>query len=481
MKTTLTESKRLRAGQTAIARIALPATGSDDYFDAGYPGLCLRVSHAGRRTWYHFYRSPLDRKLVRRKLGVLPLDDARSAWRKDRELLKDGIDPEEVRRRRVEAAAAERAAAKTYREAVEDYHRRYQVGEAGNASADGVRDALLREGGLRKGADVVDPAWLDRRVDSITAAEVGALVEGIRDGGRKVWANRVYAHLRHFFKWCASPGVGFVARSPMEGLTRPTKEERVRDRWFSADEVAALWRAADWLGVYEGAYLRVILLTGKRKRALAAMHRDEVGADGWWRPRDAKARGKKLHLPIPLPAAALKVVRGLPPLDENPFVFPGRRRDQHLDPGTSLLRKVRAASGVADFYWHACRDTIATHLKDLRVPGNAIRRYLDHAQTRDAHERSYTHDEMAMATEDAAEAWGRYVTLVARRRAWARVSAHLDATDVPEGDARREAQRARKRQFCALLQAGGEPWVRWVTGIARPRPAARTVVPLRRR
>lgn len=470
MKTVLTESKRPRAGETAIARIAPPATGSDDYFDAGHPGLCLRVSHAGRRTWYHFYRSPVDRRLVRRKLGVLPLDDARRAWRKDRDLLRDGTDPEDAKRRRAEAAATERAAAKTYRQAVEDYHRRYQVGEAGNASADGVRDALLREGG----------AWLDRRVDSITGAEVGALVEGIRDDGRKIWANRVYAHLRHFFKWCAGPGVGYVARTPVEGLTRPTKDEPTRERWYSADEVAALWRAADRLGVYEGAYVRTVLLTGKRKRALMAMRWDEVGADGWWRPRNAKARGKKLHLPIPLPAPALKLVRGLPRLDENPFVFAGRKRDQHLDPGTSLIRKVRAASGVADFYWHACRDTIATHLKDLRVPGNAVRRYLDHAQTHDAHERSYSHDEMAMATEDAAEAWGRFVTLVAHARVWAKVAAHLDAGDVPEGDGRREAQRARKREFCALLQAGGAPWTRLVIGIARPRAVGRKVVPLRR-
>lgn len=466
-KTTLTTSRRPAKGETNINRIAPPASGSEDWFDKGYHGLCLRISHGGTRTWCHIYR--IDGKQRRRTLGTYPamsLEAARKAWGEDRELLREGRDPEAERRKRVEEAAAERAAAITFADAVKEYHRRYLVGEAGNASADQVRKALLQE----------CDAWKERRVASITPREIGALVEGIRDGGRPYWANRVFAYLRTFFGWCVRPSVGFVPASPCEGLKRPFEGEEARDRVLTPEEIAALWHGAGKLGVYEGAYVRVLLLTGKRKNALAAMRWEEIGADGWWRPPQPKTKRKpkKTNLPIPLPAPALKIVRSLPQLDDNPYVFAGRRRNGHLDPGSPLQRRLQAASGVEDFFWHAVRHTVATKLSELRVPGNAARRFTDHAQVKDAHE-GYTHDDLADVTHDAADTWGRYVTLVKNRRVWARVSAHLAALDVPEGDRRREAQRARKREFCALIQGGGEPWARWVRSVARQDKRANVV------
>ncbi len=473
-KTRFTESKRPRPDQTAVAAIPLPPTGQVDWFDTDHPGFALRLSYGGARTWVHYYR--LDGKLRRRRLGLWPTMDlpgAIKAYTADRDLLEAGGDPVGERERRKAEAVAERAAARTLRQAVEEYHRRYQVGEKGNVSAGAVLHDLLKAGGLRIDADgnetVVAPAWVNRRVDSITALEIGGLVGGIRDAGHNYAANLLFAHLRHFFKWCAKPDVGFVKTSPATGLTRPFAEPEARTRYYPPEEVAALWHAAGRLGIYEGAFLRVMLLTGKRKNALAAMRRDEIASDGWWKPASAKGLGKKLHMPIPLPKPARQILRDLPPFGENPFVFAGRIKGQHLDPGTPLQKKVQEASGVGDFYWHACRDTIATHMKDLRVPGNAARRFLDHAQTRDAHERSYTHDELIMVTEDAAETWGRWVKLVASRRIWATVYAHLEVGSLPDDDTRREERRARKREFVKLIQVGGTAWTRYIRDIVRGR------------
>ena len=39
-----------------ISRIKPPAKGQVDHFDAGYPGLALRVSYGGSRSWVYFYR-----------------------------------------------------------------------------------------------------------------------------------------------------------------------------------------------------------------------------------------------------------------------------------------------------------------------------------------------------------------------------------------------------------------------------------------
>src|SRR5262249_27959172 len=41
---------------TAVERIRVPATGQADHFDQGYPGLALRVSYGGAKSWVYFYR-----------------------------------------------------------------------------------------------------------------------------------------------------------------------------------------------------------------------------------------------------------------------------------------------------------------------------------------------------------------------------------------------------------------------------------------
>src|SRR5215472_8640794 len=55
---------------TAVERIRVPATGQADHFDQGYPGLALRVSYGGAKSWVYFYR--LFGKQKRLTLGRWP-------------------------------------------------------------------------------------------------------------------------------------------------------------------------------------------------------------------------------------------------------------------------------------------------------------------------------------------------------------------------------------------------------------------------
>src|SRR5438034_6492377 len=78
----------------AVARIKPPAAGQADYFDKGFPGLALRVSYGGAKTWVYFYR--LHGKLRRLTLGrvsALSLSEAREAWREARKLVDRGESP----------------------------------------------------------------------------------------------------------------------------------------------------------------------------------------------------------------------------------------------------------------------------------------------------------------------------------------------------------------------------------------------------
>src|SRR5215475_12262226 len=82
----------------SVARIKPPKQGQVDYFDRGYPGLALRVSYGGAKTWIYFYR--LHGKLRRLSLGRFPgmeLDEARNAWRSARLAVSRGESPAHIR------------------------------------------------------------------------------------------------------------------------------------------------------------------------------------------------------------------------------------------------------------------------------------------------------------------------------------------------------------------------------------------------
>src|SRR5262245_52714583 len=80
-----------------------------DYFDEKEPGLALRVSSAGRKSWTLHYSSPKDGKRVRQALGLYPqtsLAAARTLALEAKSYLDKGIDPRD-------ALAADAASAMT--------------------------------------------------------------------------------------------------------------------------------------------------------------------------------------------------------------------------------------------------------------------------------------------------------------------------------------------------------------------------------
>src|SRR5262245_56523075 len=78
----------------SVERMRPPARGQIEIFDRGYPGLVLRVSYGGGKSWGMFYR--YGGRLRRLTLGHFPamtLAMAREAWREARRLVAMGQDP----------------------------------------------------------------------------------------------------------------------------------------------------------------------------------------------------------------------------------------------------------------------------------------------------------------------------------------------------------------------------------------------------
>ncbi len=375
----------------SIRNLAVPQRGQIDHSDRQRPGLYVRVSASGTKSFVVFYR--FNDKQRRDTIGrfsdtakdaeVGSLSWARGEADRIRAQVRNGIDPRLEREE--ERRAANERRDDTYRASVEEY-----IGEresAGNLKTSGEIKRVL----LKEGAD-----WVDRPISSLTARDVRPLLIGIRDGSgdtkpRPYLANRTHAYLRTFFAWCAEPGVEKIDRSPMAGMKRPFSEEMPRDRIYSDKELKVLWGAADQVGGHAGAFLKLAMLAGKRKGALSSMRWDEISEESVWRPagwvlpmaRRGKTRNKRVHA-IPLPGLAQRILAGVAHVAGNPHVFVGKRTGGHLDAGSPLQRKVKELSGVDDFDFHTFRRTVETGMADLRILPDLRDMILDHAPRRGA-------------------------------------------------------------------------------------------------
>jgi len=110
--------------------------GHYDTWDTVVPGLGVRVSKTGRRTFVLMTRYPGDQHPARRKLGIygeLTLEQAREKARGWLELIRKGTDPvvaeEEARQ------AALRLQANTFASVAEDYLALQLIGRPGEAPA----------------------------------------------------------------------------------------------------------------------------------------------------------------------------------------------------------------------------------------------------------------------------------------------------------------------------------------------------------
>jgi integrase len=324
------------------------------------------------------------------RVGEMKLKTARERCQEVRGRAKEGEDPR--------AGAPTRS--DNFTAAVEKYIKDEQIGRCKNvpASANKTKSVMLSN----------CAAWASRPVATIRDSEIDALLLAIRDGddeqrGRPYMAVRLHAHLRSFFAWCAKKKM--LATSPMLSVDKPWdgEERRTRD-WFkgtAADKaVVALWKAADKIGGNEGRYLKVLLLTGKRRSALAKMRWDqiEIDKDDWfWNAPLSLAKSKRLHS-IPLPKKAQQVLK--PPADSG-AVFGTIKFDR-------LQYKIRTASGLDDFFFHGVRHLLESKLAELKIAPHIRDLLFDHVPQRGT---GKTYDHYAYKSEmlDALNEWAAHI------------------------------------------------------------------------
>ena len=249
--------------------------------------------------------------------------------------------------------------------------------------------------------------WIkqNRPVATIRYQEIDALLEAMRDGNsefqpRPYIANRLYSHLKDFFGWCVRKKK--ITASPMSDMVKPFTKEKSRDRiWFKGKPgdkaITSFWGAADEIGGNEGRYLKMMLLTGKRKTALANMRWEQITDDWFWEAPASDSKNKRLHA-IPLPKKATEVLH---PRKDKGLVFEDLRLHK-------LQRQIKKASGLDDFFYHGVRHLCETKLAELKIPPHIRELLFDHASGRGS-AGGYDHHEYRDEMFDALNQWAAYV------------------------------------------------------------------------
>lgn len=274
-----------------------------DVHDTIVPGLAVRVSETGRRTFVVVKRVAGSKYPTRRALGeygAMTLDGARRKARHWLELIERGIDPatEEDRLRAAELRRQEN----TFAAVAEEF---FKSKLAKEAKGDEVKRDIER---------VFVSLWGRRPITDIIAGEVRAVVKRFADDGKTYQAHNLLGYARRLFNWAIDQQIYGLETSPCDRLKpRSIVGERApRTRILNDLEMRALWNAAAALGYPYGPLFRLLLLTGQRKAEVGEACWSEFELDNrLWRIPAARMKAGAAHI-VPLCDDALDVLEKLP-------------------------------------------------------------------------------------------------------------------------------------------------------------------------
>lgn len=351
--------------------------------DGAVPGLRLRVTPAGTRTWSLNMRAAG----VMRRFDVgtgMGLAEARRKGDELRRQIRGGADPTAERRiTRARAKDAGRGIG-TLGAIIEDY---FTIGPgAGLASKDEQKRRLR----------FVFSEHLSR--PGLEVGEVDLQVTVDRHGA-KTAAGRAVAYLGPVLKWAAKRGLmqrGFDLEKPN---AHSEDEDGVGQRFLTDDELKAI--LPHLIGPH-GRCCKFLLLTAARLREATEARWSEIDFDtGTWtiapaRRKDTRSRNRKKQVPavphiIPLSVQALELLQEVrakelarrqaaeipDKLNENDLIFIGERGGM-LQNWDRWLKHLAPKTGVSGWSAHALRRTAATLAADRGAEPHIVSIILGH-------------------------------------------------------------------------------------------------------
>jgi integrase len=227
--------------------------------------------------------------------------------------------------------------------------------------------------------DYLNPAFGNIPIEQVTRSHISAAHATWKEAPRS--ANFALTVLSKLMTWCEDQGYRPEGSNPTRRVQR--YRETVRERFLTPDEMARLGAALDLAAknnltsLYVIAALRLLILTGARLNEILTLEWSfvDLGRRLVFLP-DSKT-GKK---PFVLNDAAIKVLKGIPRMTDNPYVIVGHITGRHLVNIQKPWRAIRAMAGLDNVRIHDLRHTFASFAVDSGASLPMIGRQLGHSQ-----------------------------------------------------------------------------------------------------
>lgn len=372
-------------------------------WDTEAPGLGLRATANGAKSY--MFQGKLNGATIRTTIGDPKTWDIAAARREARHLkglVDRGDDPRKVRTDKLVAEQAAREE-KSAAEAAEQHQARREavslgiawpvyIEERRNAGRKGwsqwhIRDheTVTRRGGQPKvrGKGLTQPgplaSLLDVRLTDLTGNRIAQWL-ATESQKRPTQAALAFRLFSVFVNWCESHHeyAGLVPAGAC-------KAQRVRDQMPAKNtkegdslqrEQLAMWFKAvrQMSNPVQSAYLQALLLTGARRRELAALRWQDV--DFQWMSmtiRD-KVEGERT---IPLTPYVAHLLAALPRRNEWVFSSPASANGQLAEP-TPGHKRALVAAGLPDLTLHGLRRSFGSLAEWTETPAGVVAQIMGH-------------------------------------------------------------------------------------------------------
>ncbi|WFU52361.1 integrase arm-type DNA-binding domain-containing protein [Bradyrhizobium pachyrhizi] len=368
-----------------------------DVFDSEVPGLMLRITESGTKTFSFKYKIRGTNNTARVTIGAYPevsLEDARETARGYRADIRAGNDPRLEKIAKIKVTST--IATKTFEDVCHEYIESYSKPNLDSWKND---EQLLRAPRAK---------WGNRPIKTLTDDEIMSWLEKVAKD-TPVQANRTQSKLFQVFKWAKLPGRKYVDVNPLADLPLQG-QEHPRERVLDDSEIKMLWH-----GLYDpdlpaedpvrGA-LRLILSTmvrpGQAAGAMLPEMQDFKGKEPQWHIPKIRVK-KRREVIVPINGIASKVMEKalreegqialFPTPFEHGFKNVEKRAARQIEQLPILRNSISQALtgrpkqgrvGIREFLKmehftpHDLRRTAATIARRAGAPRDAVKATLDH-------------------------------------------------------------------------------------------------------
>jgi len=352
-------STKINFTKTALDTLPLPADGQRaEYWDTKTPGLQVRVTSTGAKTFYTKRRTSSG-VVERVRLGGYPAmtpEQARKAAAEVNTTIARGESPATQKRK----ARAEMVFSAFWDEFLER-HARVRNKPRTVEEAEKTYRLYLHTLGSTK-------------LSKIGKAECQRLHHEIAKQTSGATANRALAVLSSALSVARDWGY-LAGENPAQGVKK--FKEQARDRFIQPDELPRFWQSLlDEPNQDLADFFMVTLLTGARRSNVLAMRWEDISLDrAEWRIPETK-NGDPLT--VPLVPAVMNLLNERKSAIAGEWVFPGVGQTGHLAEPKAAWRRVLERAGIEDLRIHDLRRTLGSHMAAAGVNTITTARTLGH-------------------------------------------------------------------------------------------------------